>query len=139
MRPCGGLVVAMFMLTLWLCLFIIGISHATKALTLSTTRTKMLAYTIRGGGDAEANATQVNSTSLSTNKKSTGKKKFFLFRILSKRRKKRLLRTHTRRFTNKMNEKLEDARRMFLDRMAAVSFRLINYEHDATMYNGTLF
>lgn len=129
----------MFMLKLWLCLFIIGISHATKALTLSTTRTKMLAYTIRGGGDAEANATQVNSTSLSTNKKSTGKKKFFLFRILSKRRKKRLLRTHTRRFTNKMNEKLEDARRMFLDRMAAVSFRLINYEHDATMDNGTLF
>ena len=41
--------------------------------------------------------------------------------------------------TNKLNEKLEEARRMFLDRMAAVSFTLINHEHDATMSNGTFF
>ena len=127
------------MLKLRLCLFIIGISYATTETTFYTTSL----FTIRGGGgDADelvsSDATQINSTSLSTTK-STGKKKFFLFRILSRRRKKRLLRTHTRRFTNKMNEKLEDARRMFLDRMAAVSFRLINYENDATMDNGTLF
>lgn len=42
-------------------------------------------------------------------------------------------------FSNKLNEKLEEARRMFLDRMAAVSFTLINQENDASMNNGTLF
>ena len=41
--------------------------------------------------------------------------------------------------SNKLNEKLEEARRIFLDRMAAVSFTLINQENDATMSNGTLF
>ena len=40
---------------------------------------------------------------------------------------------HTIAFTNKMNEKLEEARRMFLDRMASGSFTLINQEHDATL------
>jgi hypothetical protein len=41
--------------------------------------------------------------------------------------------------TIKLNEKLDEARRMFHDRMAAVSFMLINHEHDATMSNGTFF
>ncbi len=41
--------------------------------------------------------------------------------------------------TNKLNEKLEEARWMFLDCMAAVSFMLINHEHDAIMSNGTFF
>ena len=39
-----------------------------------------------------------------------------------------------------MNEKLEEARRTFLDRMAAVSSTLINQEHDAlVLNNGTFF
>ena len=39
-----------------------------------------------------------------------------------------------------MNEKLEEARRTFLDRMAAVSFSLINQERDATVVDdGTWF
>ena len=41
--------------------------------------------------------------------------------------------------TNKLNEKLDEARRMFLDRMAAISFTLINHEHDAIMSNCTFF
>ena len=42
-------------------------------------------------------------------------------------------------FTLKVNEKLEEARRTFLDRMAAVSFTLINQEHDALVANNDTF
>ena len=45
----------------------------------------------------------------------------------------------TTAISNKLNEKLEEARRMFLDRMAAVSFTLINQENDASMNNGNLY
>eukprot|EP00984_Skeletonema_dohrnii_P012904 scaffold5274_cov116-Skeletonema_dohrnii-CCMP3373.AAC.3 len=38
-----------------------------------------------------------------------------------------------------MNEKLEEARRTFLDRMAAVSFSLINQERDAMVVNNDTF
>ncbi|KAL7463601.1 hypothetical protein ACHAXS_003960, partial [Conticribra weissflogii] len=57
----------------------------------------------------------------------------------SSRRKRELVKNHTFRLTMKMNEKLEEARRMFLDRMAAVSFNLINYEQDATMNSDSFF
>ncbi|KAL3826382.1 hypothetical protein ACHAXA_008590 [Cyclostephanos tholiformis] len=41
--------------------------------------------------------------------------------------------------TDRLNEKLDEARRKFRDRMAAASFTLIDHEHDATMSNGTFF
>ena len=76
--------------------------------------------------------------------------RFFVFRLMAQRRKEKLRRKGEKRvrkrvkkrtvaFTNKMNEKLEEARRTFLDRMAAVSFNMVNQEHDATMYNDTFF
>lgn len=55
--------------------------------------------------------------------------------ILSRWRNKR--ERLTKRTIDKLNEKLEEARRKFFDRMAAVSFTLINQEQDATLYNGT--
>jgi len=75
---------------------------------------------------------------------------FFRFRLLSRWRfnepghtdAKKVGKRVTKRtiaITNKLNEKLEEARRMFLDRMAAISFTLINHEHDAIMSNGTFF
>ena len=57
----------------------------------------------------------------------------------SQQRKRQRMKNHTTAFTLKMNEKLEETRRMFLDSMAAVSFTLINQEHDATMSNDTFF
>ncbi len=45
----------------------------------------------------------------------------------------------TTAFSSKLNEKLEEARRMFLDRMAAVSFTMINQENDASVSNDNLF
>jgi len=55
------------------------------------------------------------------------------------RRKREIVKNHTLRLTIKMNEKLEEARRMFLDRMAAVSFNLINCEQDAKMNSDSFF
>lgn len=101
---------------------------------------------------APSNATTINDTNTSypepalssVTTSENRKAKFFLFRILSRRRNRqqggkegkrvrKRVKKHTVAFTNKMNEKIEDARRVFLDRMAAVSFTLINQEHDATM------
>jgi len=55
--------------------------------------------------------------------------------ILSRWRNKR--ERLTKRPIDKLNEKLEEARRKFFDSMAAVSLTLINQEQDATLYNGT--
>ena len=70
-----------------------------------------------------------------------GKKKnrFILFRMFRHKRRQRL-KKENQSFTLKMNEKLEEARRTFLDRMAAVSFSLINQERDAAVVDdGTWF
>ena len=46
----------------------------------------------------------------------------------------------TKRTIDKLNEKLEEARRKFFHRIATVSFTLINHEQDAALYNnGTFF
>jgi len=74
------------------------------------------------------------------------KARFFCFRLLSRWRfdepghtdAKKVRKRVTKRtiaLTNKLNKKLEEARRMFLDHMAAISFTLINHEHDAIMSN----
>jgi hypothetical protein len=78
------------------------------------------------------------------------RQRFFLFRLFRRRkirrtherkttRKRDQVRDRTAALTLKMNEKLEEARRLLLDRMAAVSFNLINYEHDAAMNNNSIF
>ena len=77
------------------------------------------------------------------------KNRFILFRIFRRKKrqtparhkvkkKKKKHKTATS-FTLKMNEKLEEARRTFLDRMAAVSFTLINHERDAIVVNNDTF
>lgn len=73
--------------------------------------------------------------------------RFFLFRLFQRRNRKtrEVIRGHRRRkvkektaaLASKMNEKLEEARQMILDRMAAVSFNLISYENDASINNST--
>ncbi|KAL7552678.1 hypothetical protein ACHAWF_015906 [Thalassiosira exigua] len=84
-------------------------------------------------------------TSTSTNKKKKGRVFLFPFRRrkrqpgISGKKAHKQMRKHTTAITNKMNEKLEEARRIFLDRMAAVSVRLINQEHDATMESDAFF
>ncbi|KAL7542955.1 hypothetical protein ACHAXR_012248 [Thalassiosira sp. AJA248-18] len=89
-----------------------------------------------------------DSESTATTAADKKKARPILSRLLNRRRKKqhgrskkvqKRVKKHTVAFTNKMNEKFEEARRMFLDRMAAVSFTLINQEHDATMNNDTFF
>ena len=108
----------------------------------STTMNNMTAYPEE---DLESIASI--PVSIESNKK---KPRLSLVRALLRRKKRqpgksgkkklhKRVKKHTRAFTNKMNEKLEEARRMFLDRMAAVSFTLINEEHDATMNNDTFF
>eukprot|EP00804_Cyclotella_cryptica_P025485 CCRYP_011992-RA/>CCRYP_011992-RA protein AED:0.02 eAED:0.02 QI:154/1/1/1/0.66/0.5/4/632/774 len=82
------------------------------------------------------------------------RQRFFLFRLFQRwkiwrtrksksksktNRKRDQVKERTAAFTLKMNEKLEEARRLLLDRMAAVSFNLINSEHDAAMNNCSTF
>ncbi len=77
------------------------------------------------------------------------KNRFILFRIFRRKKrhtparhkvkKKKQKNQAATAFTLKMNEKLEEARRTFLDRMAAVSFSLINQERDATVMNNDTF
>lgn len=90
-----------------------------------------------------------NTTNKSSPQQAKKNRQFFLFRIFRRDKHKRIdestkngkcVKDHTTSFTLKMNEKLEEARRMFLDRMAAVSFTLIHQEKDAAMMNnGTFF
>ena len=98
----------------------------------------------RGGAVLDGVSTAleiVNSTTIPFTNKPRGKNRFFFLSRLFQRKNRH---TSTRRTVKKqlqqMNEKLEEARRTFLDRMAAVSFTLINQEHDAlVLNNGTFF
>eukprot|EP00986_Skeletonema_menzelii_P011522 scaffold5943_cov148-Skeletonema_menzelii.AAC.7 len=75
------------------------------------------------------------------------KNRFILFRIFRRKKRQTPARHKVKKkknqaaaaFTVKMNEKLEEARRTFLDRMAAVSFSLINQERDAIVVNNDTF
>lgn len=88
-----------------------------------------------------------NLTSSSIEHETGMASRFFLFQVFrGGNRKKRDTRRGQRRrevkektaaLASKMNEKLEEARRMLLDRMAAVSFNLISYENDAAINNST--
>lgn len=79
----------------------------------------------------------------------TNGRRFVLFRLFQRSSKSREPRVRGRRrkevkertaaLALKMNEKLEEARQVLLDRMAAVSFNLINYEHDAAMNHNSTF
>ena len=90
----------------------------------------------------------MNSTSNSTEQVDSHKrtidtntKRFFLFRLFQ-RRKRNVHENQGRRrkaLALKMNEKLDEARKVLIDRMAAVSFNLIDYEHDASMNNSSTF
>lgn len=104
---------------------------------------------------AAANATPIHTAKSDSGSQlmsvdvSRRKARFFLFRAFSRWRNnethgddKKVGKRVTKRtiaITHRLNEKLEVARRKFHDRMAAVSFTLINHEHDATMSNGTFF
>lgn len=76
--------------------------------------------------------------------------RFILFRIFRRKKRQTPARHKVKKkkkkktqaaaaFTLKMNEKLEEARKAFLDRMAAVSFSLINQERDASVVNNDTF
>ena len=104
----------------------------------------------RGGNEKNNNQLANNSTiesQVDSESASDANKRFFLFRLFGRRRRREgktnrrrvQVRERTAAFTLKMNEKLEEARQMLLDRMATVSFNLINYEHDAEMNNNTSF
>jgi hypothetical protein len=79
----------------------------------------------------------------------TSTRGFILFRIFQWRSKtrenkvrgirKREMKERTASLALKMNEKLEEARQMLLDRMATVSFNLINHEHDASINGNSTF
>mmetsp|Transcript_17241 Transcript_17241/g.31238 ORF Transcript_17241/g.31238 Transcript_17241/m.31238 type:complete len:585 (-) Transcript_17241:850-2604(-) len=136
---------------------------ATRDATREVSMHRMNTFDIsRGGDEKNTSLASMNNTTYPNKESetirimpapttSTDKKKarFFLFRIFRRRMKQpgrqggekvqKRVKKHTVAFTNKMNEKLEEARRMFLDRMAAVSFELIDQEHDATTKNDTFF
>jgi hypothetical protein len=91
---------------------------------------------------ADPDATFVSSLDTNTRKP-------FLFRMFQRRKRRsadtrkgkrrREVKERTAALALKMNEKLEEARQVLLDRMAAVSFNLINYEHDAAMNSNSTF
>jgi len=92
------------------------------------------------------NSTIPDSSTLSPRRRK--KNRFILFRIFRRKKrhasarhkgKKKKKKQAAAAFTLKMNEKLEEARRTFLDRMAAVSFSLINQERDAMVVNNDTF
>jgi digalactosyldiacylglycerol synthase len=91
-----------------------------------------------------SNSTTMQDSSIPTPRK---KNRFILFRIFRRKKRQTPARLKLKKkknqtatiFTLKMNEKLEEARRTFLDRMAAVSFTLINQERDAIVVNNDTF
>jgi len=110
-------------------------SHATKDVTLQGLMTGVIATSDPMEGDTTSVLTE--SDEPPARKKVFGRHLFAWWRY--RPGSNRANNKPTTAFSNKLNEKLEEARRMFLDRMAAVSFTLINQENDATMNNGTLF